>query len=126
MENYWNKLVKQRKVVLHKFKELEYFSKNLKPAYLLSAEERAKVQHLIAAAFECHLNLEEDEDGQAVTSDDPCEVCVLRDHLKKYEVLIFRMVLTENKKTGQGNWNPRVEENILKCKNFLVQYYNFS
>lgn len=85
----------------------------------MAAEEQEKIQSLIYGAFECHLNLEEDEYGRRIKGEELCDLCILKDQLNQYECIIFDKVMVDNE--AEGTWNPRLEEKILRCKRFHIK-----
>lgn len=121
LTTWWQKIQKNSKEIKTKFRQMQYFYKNLKPHNELTEETRNKIDQLVASAFECHLNLQavvdEDEEGlrsapKKQKKNDYCDLCKLQDDLDEYECLLFNKKLKDDGPTG--SWNPRTEEHLMK------------
>ncbi|KAJ6644541.1 E3 ubiquitin-protein ligase SHPRH, partial [Pseudolycoriella hygida] len=109
----------ERNQVQESFKQLEFFSNNIKPRSGLDPENLQKVDALVKAAFDCHLDNDE-EHGKKRNSKKKekrslCLLCQVKKVLLKYECLIFDKTFVEDvEKENSGNWNRSFQEGMLR------------
>lgn len=116
-----------RNLVHQGLDKLRYFTEKIRPGYVATELEYAKIKSLLVAAADCHLMLEKkrDDNGsdgadeayeppQKVRRNNPCELCKLKIALSEYECKIFDKNYNQETREGDGSWNPSWQELVVR------------
>lgn len=124
---WWDKVNDCRYKIHKGLDELKYFTEKIRPGYVATDVEFAKIKSLLVAAADCHLMLEKEgkdtagegadeayEPPQKVRRDNPCELCQVKMALIEYECQIFDKSFNETTQEGDGTWNPSWQESVVR------------
>ncbi len=138
--SWLDKIEKERKEVQKWFNKLEFLSANLKPRSVLDPNSQQQIDALVKAAFDCHLEKEEETEKVNGIYNVPselffttsylkkkkqkapekkkrslCLLCQVKQVLLKYECLIFDKTFVDDiDRENLGSWNPSFQEAMLR------------
>uniref|UniRef100_A0A1B0GI16 Putative dna repair protein rad16 n=1 Tax=Lutzomyia longipalpis TaxID=7200 RepID=A0A1B0GI16_LUTLO len=113
------RIFEHRYEVVKAFKKLAFFTENVDPAKHVDAAIREKIEGLIYEAFECHLDVEQNQEEPEAPKPKKkrtvlCQLCRVKQKIRNFECVIFDKKYLENINSLRGSWNPSMEEVIAK------------